>query len=300
MKKLYDFNSIEKSNNPEKLTVFHASNSQHQIRFYINRTQFIAATELKVGCKISLDEEKEEYTKNSILSKILENPKYLFKIVIISCIVQLLFFYFLLFLINNINNSILLLFTMISSFFIMLIINNFILELITTSNSLKSKHAAEHMMVNFLENNKRLPHNIEEVKKYSRFSQNCGSRFLIIEIIEDFMRSIIAFIGVTFINEFIIIFFHHTLYFADLFFLYLFVDFVLKNLISKLDKLNFILIPIEKLLNLFIQCANTTSKVKNNDILLAYSVVRRWIKIVYPEFYNVNDDNIFYKQYYKC
>lgn len=56
----------------------------------------------------------------------------------------------------------------------------------------KSKHSAEHMMVNFLEINKRLPKNIEEVKKYSRFSSECGSRKLIEGIVEELIRSIIA------------------------------------------------------------------------------------------------------------
>ena len=60
--------------------------------------------------------------------------------------------------------------------------------------------------------------------------------------------------------------------------------------------LDFVIKPTKKVLTNIAQCANTTSKVKDRDIILAYSVAKPWLQVVYPEFYNENED-IFWKKY---
>jgi hypothetical protein len=58
----------------------------------------------------------------------------------------------------------------------------------------------------------------------------------------------------------------------------------------KYNKLDFIIKPIQKVLNIIVQCSNTTKKVDDNDIIMAYCAAREWLKIVYPEFYNEEED----------
>lgn len=73
-----------------------------------------------------------------------------------------------------------------------------------TPKSLKSKHSAEHMVVNFLEINMRLPKNAEEVKSYSRFSKDCGSKQLVSDIAERFVGNILAAIFAVIVKTIII------------------------------------------------------------------------------------------------
>ena len=147
-------------------------------------------------------------------------------------------------------------------------------------------------MVNFLQINKRLPKNIEEVKKSSRFSTECGSRELIKGIAEDFVRSIIAIIftaiayGIIshFLSNSVIIFICFLSNYYTL-------RFIVGKLITKYGILNFAIKPLNKVLTNIIQCANTTANVKDKDIAMAYYVSKAWLQIVYPEFYNGNDDS---------
>ena len=154
-------------------------------------------------------------------------------------------------------------------------------------------------MVNFLETNKRLPKNIDEVKKSSRFSSKCGSRELITGISENFIRGIIASV---FAVLYIAIESHFSSYSTTNetvpILIYYFVRFLVKKAITKYNAFKFIINHIEKVLINIVQCANTTSKVKNKDIFLAYCSARSWLQFVYPQFYNENED-IFWKQYFK-
>lgn len=166
-----------------------------------------------------------------------------------------------------------------------------------TAPAIKSKHSAEHMMVNFLEFNKRLPRNIEEVKKYSRFSKECGSRDLIKGIAEELIRSIIATVFTIIVSTVVSHLCSNSIANIIVFLVtYYFIKLLVGKAITKYGALSFIIKPIKKVLTMIAQCANTTSKVKDRDIVLAYAVARTWMQVVYPEFYNENKD-IFWKQY---
>lgn len=193
---------------------------------------------------------------------------------------------------NLINNFFLFLIIINIVPFIIVIANVVILEAVETSPALRSKHSAEHMMVNFLQINKRLPKNIEEVKKSSRFSTECGSRELIKGIAEDFVRSIIAIIF-TAIAYGIISHFSSNSVIIFICFLsnYYTLRFIVGKLITKYGILNFAIKPLNKVLTNIIQCVNTTANVKDKDIAMAYYVSKAWLQIVYPEFYNGNDDS---------
>lgn len=292
--------SIFKSTDPEKLVVFRASSLQNEIRFYLNDTQYLTAVESKKGCSIRLGEGKaEECNKKSKISIIKENLKEfikLFSIVLVTLILGLTGIFYLGKIIDNIFVFLII---MNIIYFIINILNVVIIETMKTPPVIRSKHSAEHMMVNFLEINKRLPNSIEEVKKCSRFSPECGSRELIKGLAEKFIQSIVATIF-TFIVSVVVSHFSsnpvtNVIVFLSAYFL---VKFVVGKAITKYGALNFIIKPMKKVLINIVQCANTTSIVKDSDILLAYSVAKPWLQIVYPEFYNENA-NIFWKQYLK-
>lgn len=298
MEERINVTSIFKSKDPEKLVVFHAASLQNEIRFYLNDTQYLTAVECEEGCSIRLEEEKaEKAQQQSKLSIIRENLKEFIKLFSIILGISILSFIGLLYLNKIIDNIFIFLIVMNVIYFIIHIINVVIIEAMNTAPAIKSKHSAEHMMVNFLELNKRLPRNIEEVKKSSRFSKECGSRELIKGIAEELLRSIIATVF-TFIVSIIVSHLSSNSITNAIVFLatYYFIKFVVGKVITMCGALDFIIKPIKKVLTNIAQCANTTSKVKDRDIVLAYSVAKPWLQVVYPEFYNENED-IFWKQY---
>lgn len=292
--------SIIKSNDPEKLVVFHAASLQNEIRFYLNDTQYLAAVEGEEGCTIRLEEEKEEEdNKKSKISVIRENLKEFLKLFSIILGISILGFIGVFYLGKIIDNILVFLIIMNIIYFIINIVNVVIMETMETDSKVKSKHSAEHMMVNFLEINKRLPKSIEEVKKSSRFSPECGSRELIKGIAEKLIRSIVATIFTVIVSVVVSHFSSNSATYVIVFLAtYFLVKFVVGKAITKYGALSFIVKTIKKVLTNIAQCANTTSKVKDRDIILAYSVARPWLQVVYPEFYNENED-IYWKQYLK-
>ena len=292
--------SIIKSSDPEKLVVFHAASLQNEIRFYLNDTQYLAAVEGEEGCTIRLEEEKEEEdNKKSKISVIRENLKEFLKLFSIILGISILGSIGVFYLSKIIDNILVFLIIMNIIYFIINIVNVVIMETMETAPKVKSKHSAEHMMVNFLEINKRLPKSIEEVKKSSRSSPQCGSRELIKGIAEELIRSIVATIFTVIVSVVVSHFSSNSATYAIVFLAtYFLVKFVVGKAITKYGALSFIVKPIKKVLTNIAQCANTTSKVKDRDIILAYSVARPWLQVVYPEFYNENE-GIFWKQYLK-
>ena len=272
--------SITKSDEPGKLEVWYAASLPNEIRFYLNDTQYLVAYEDNKGeCLISLGEETEEIEEETVQIKS--------RLSILGYI------------------SVLYLINIIDTIFILLIVMNFILFIFdfvyvvldetSTDQNLKSKHSAEHMMANFLEINRRLPKNIEEVKKSSRFSPECGSRELITGITEKFIQRVIATAFVTVIIILTPFSFNSITSVIAFIATYYFIEFFVGKVIIKYEWFNFITEPIKKVLTNIVQLANTTSKVKDKDIILAYFVAKQWLQVVYPEFYNENED-IFWKK----
>lgn len=292
--------SIIKSNNPEELIVFHAESLDNEIRFYLNDTQYITAIECEEDSfSIKLGEEKAkkvECDKKSKISIIMEHYKEFIKLFAIPIGILILSFIGMLYLGNIINNIISFVIIINITYFIVNIMNVIVIEFMQLSPTIKSKHSAEHMMVNFLETNKRLPKNLEEVKNSSRFSSKCGSRKLIYGISEDLIRSILATI---FAGTISVLFSSNYEINAVIFlFTYFFIGFIIRKLMKKYELLSFIIHPIKKVLTNIAQCANTTNKVKDKDIILSYFVASVWLQVVYPEFYDKNTST-FWKQYLK-
>lgn len=290
---------IFKSNDPEKLVVFHASSLQNEIRFYINNTQYFTAVESEEGCLVRLEEKVDECNKKNKISIIKENFKWFIKLFLIVIGISSLFFLVVWYLSKKIDSIFVFLIIMNIIYFINNIVNVVIIETMETAPSIKSKHSAEHMMVNFLEINRRLPKNMDELKNSSRFSQKCSSRELVSGIAEEFLWTIFGFIFSVVVSMIVSKFSSNS---TENIIAFLFTYFIVKFLVEKMNKkcgmFNFMIKHIKMVLINIVQCANTTRKVKDSDIILAYSVAREWLQVVYPEFYDENED-VFLKQYFK-
>lgn len=306
--RIYFLKGIWKSINPEELIVYHASSLEDEIRFYLNENQYVVARDNKNGtCSVILEEEKqdpqnEKQNTEGILDYIKRNikKKDFLKFLIVSLVIS--FFiatvsFVLAIAISLATDNILIVLLLMNSIYLLIdILLVVIREYKSTSQSLKSKHSAEHMMVNFLVQNRRLPQNMNEFKQSSRFSATCGSRKKIRVFIENFIQSIFSIIIAITIEYFAFQNLKNDLLSGIAFTVIYFIFFYgIGILIHKYHKLNFIITPIENMLNNVIQCFNTTKKVDNRDLQLAYYAAEEWLQIVYPEFYNEEDaeNNIF-------
>lgn len=303
MKERNTITKLFKADDPEQLIVFRAASMEDQIRFYFNDTQYIAAIEDERGCEIKLGDDEKQNITQGMDSSIKFGTKESIKELMMSLFICMEFILLIIIGISCLNEDpisiIAMLFVLHYGVFIFRTVNVVILEYVVSSFSIKSKHSAEHMMVNFLKINKRLPQSIDEVKKCSRFHSHCGSRELITDIAEDFVRSMYAIMSTLCISAITLYFFDDPLLNeAVIVITYLLFEFKVFPKIAEHGMLDFIIRPIKKVLTNIAQLGNTTSKVKDEDIILAYSAAKPWLKVVYPQFYNENED-VFWGKYYE-
>lgn len=284
--------TIVRSKDPNELLVYHASSLEDEIRFYINKTQYVTACEEKDG-EIFVGLGEDEKNVNKKVKEKLKIRDYLIigliclgVFLIVSAIIITSLFIGMFF-----NSGLVYLVVLNLLLFLFDIVRVVVVELKTTSPRLKSKHSAEHMMVNFLTKNKRLPKNLTEIKESSRFCDECGSRKLIEGITEDFVGKIVSTIVSIIVVTIYDIFFSNVI--AEIIVLcagWFGTFYILKFLFKKVDKLKCLLKPLKRLLTNLAQCANTTKNVKDDDIYLAYYAARTWLIIVYPEHYSLLED----------
>lgn len=265
-----DKNSILKSSNPDELIVYKAESLNNEIRFYITDKQYVGIWNCNNTSSIYYD----EVTNN-------HNEKIPFMVSIFRLLRKILYFIIILVILEFLRS--LLPTTIYQSFFfhsVILIVSLYLTFIAYTARtfyassfSLRSKHSAEHMIVNFLEHNNRLPYNIMDLRECSRFSYNCStcihvekySRFFVHYLLIFLILFIVEFFDLNYICTFILIliFLIITTYTDDFKILY-------KNL--------------SKVVCHFIQYFNTTQYVTDEDLVFAYLVAQEWMKIVYPEF----------------
>ena len=284
-----------------KIKVIRASSTENDIRFYLNDTHYIKAT--NGGDKVIVEWDEDEIPRETTGEKksFLEDIKNNKKVFLLSVGAALLFVLVVTLMqvvvTALIGNSIVSSLWFLLAFPMCSVLLIGFMEYKTTPQSVKSKHSAEHMMCNFLEKNCRLPKNFQEIKSTSRFSKDCGSRKKTITITQSAVANIVSFFitGIV-LAIVIIVVFHNTENISDIAFIvisiitFLVVYYINTSLAEK-GFYNFIVNPIQLGLNYFLQCCNTTKYVKTSDLRMAYYAAREWLKIVYPEFYRDEDDS---------
>lgn len=141
-----------------------------------------------------------------------------------------------------------------------------------------SKHAAEHMLCNFINVHHRLPKTLKEIKSSSRICADCGTWHFAHILLKHSISMLFGFFIAISTNDkmlFYLVFPPTTLF---IFIPCFFVRF------KKLDKL------VLKI-SFFLQRHLTTKEAKDSDILLAYALANYWMRIVYPEYCNEEDFN---------
>lgn len=287
MKEWIKKRNISKSKASENI-VFRASSSENEIRFYIHAEVYIVARENKDGRLVVKIEEKQKKEKNSkSINEIIKDKKHLLNtlmLIILLLIISITFLVIVVILTKDFFISCFLFFFLV---FFCRVTSVIICEYKFTTPSRKSKHSAEHMLVNFLNNNKRLPKSMSEIRKTSRFSINCGSRKKIQGCLEEFIMSTVSLLAFSFYMNFIEQKCENTII---MFIIVGIISLCIWTLISQCG----IIKPILNVLNIIVQCSNTTKNVQDNDIQLAYYAAKYWLQIVYPQFYS-EDNNIFNK-----
>ena len=293
MKNLRTKISIIKSNDPEKLVVFQAASLENEIRFYLNDTQYYTAMECKEGCIVKFGEDALEkaHQNESLLSVIKANLKDFIAVCSIFLGIAILGAIVLSYLGAIMNNVLMFLIIMNIAQLMVKLVSVVLIETTQHSPSIKSKHSAEHMMVNFLQLNKRLPRNIEEVKQCSRFSTECGSKDLIEGFAEQFISNTIAIFFAILVSIILGYFsFNSVTNSYIIAAIFLIAKYLIGNVITKCGSFRFVIEPMEKALTNIAQSTNTTRRVNDKDIILAYCAAKPWLETVYPEFYNESDD----------
>ena len=308
----------------KNIIVEYACSLEDEIRFYISKDYYAVAREDENG-DISLlyetenDEEDEEYKEEtleqhkSIFTKIKEQIKNkdALKKFVLFCKKTLKNGEFKRLLSATICEWFLLLIVIFAQSFIIMEVlrnNNFIyiggygftilfIELIDAmidslffeSHNVKSKHSAEHKVINFIEKNNRMPKSIEEIKLSSRFSAYCGGRKIIhgnVVFSTIFLIStVLAYPIVTFViqpkckDELLG------------FCLSIVIDILISIILFFVvfDKLKFLYKIIETALVYVLQLVTTTRNVSERDLVMAYWAANLWIEKAYPQYYNWED-----------
>lgn len=169
----------------------------------------------------------------------------------------------------------------------------FFSELYTTTHNLRSKHSCEHKVIEFVLKNKRLPQTINELKKTTRFTIDCGCKQRVVGFSDIYIMIIVSFIiafGVallvdTYVGYWVVMDLLFGLFFIILLFsLNLTLIFGLSPKFKKLSS------SLNKYFIYFIELANTTSKPREIDYFVAYYAAKVWVISLHPEFYDSQED----------
>ena len=159
---------------------------------------------------------------------------------------------------------------------------------------LRSNHAAEHMIINFLKKKRRLPCNVDELMKASQIDKYCDTKE---KVISSTIDTTITFILVSIVNIFIsciltTFHFSNTLIYVccSCFFLIAYIICIMKKLYSK--KLN-------SLFSTMISCiAQHTILSKKNinreSLLMAYIAAANWFSITHEDQFDLEAYNRFF------
>lgn len=286
---------IVKAADTEKLIVLHARSHEDKIKFYINENECFVGEKIKDKNEIIVnlcdDTKNKEIVPEISLKDNLKFALSSYHIILPSALIVFLSIISIIFIASLINNTLISLLLITTIPFITKITTVTLFEFKETSMSLKSKHAAEHMMINCLETYRRLPKSLKELKNSSRFRKDCSSRKKIKGFTNNYLSLSVAGL-ITYFAEYFLSFLslNAIIYLIILVSLYFLIYFLTNIALTKIKKLQFIVMPLENLLNNIVQCANTTQKVDQVDFLLAYCVAKEWIKLVYPNFYDESGD----------
>ena len=275
----------------DELNVLHASSDENSIRFYLNDAQYLVGyddDESKIF--FGDDNEIDIHMMKKIMKINLGQNRHKSKVILVgffSMIISIILILFSSYFLKGIFQYHMLYALSMAGISSILIITSIVAIInLDTPKEAKSKHAAEHMMVNFLEKHKRLPNSLEELKNASRFSNKCGTRSQVEAAARISVQLVMSTI-IACLCELVV---------CDLAIVYIIVYLISYFLIGYFSHqgqcLYFLVKPIKNLFNLAGQLGNTTKKVRDEDLKLAFNVCWVWTQIVYPEYFYDEDGGL--------
>lgn len=284
--------TINSSTDKKKIVVEHASTGSDKIRFFLDETWYVTACEFEENRYMTIIQHEpmammENYLEQLCYSNNLKQINRRLDIIIDIALALLCFsimivvdnFFFSVFMANAV-------------IFLIYLRHNLVRKLALTPENIRSKHSAEHKMVNFISKNQRLPRNWEELRKASRFSNRCSSNIDIIIAERSFVTITIAIIGALLVHciaKLVLVNFSVFFWFVfDLIIYTLFLAIMLKYRDRGVVK-SLINCSISVLMRVN-QLSVTKRKVADSDLILAYLAGRRWMLMKYPEFYTEEDE----------
>lgn len=273
-----------------RIKIFHAAANTGFIRFYSNKApnwycegKIIDNTRATIGWKEEkiLEQEKTIVGKTSILKKIIAKLKDLNSLFYVQkfgkTLVKVLMFFLIFPVIplygDYIDFTFLLLTIGLASLIGEISMFAYLSSVDYRSNK-RSKHTAEHKLVNILEKLQRLPNNFDEIEKMTRFSKDCGDEEEK-KIYEDYAKGILRAVSYILVSPIVLIERKIEISLFDILCFFAF-RFLLEAIFLK---------PLSLLINMLSQVASTTRKPDEKDLMLAWSVAEEWMKEEYPEYF---------------
>lgn len=277
-----------------KLMEISARSLDSQIRFYLTDDESweddrLYITAKKIGEKYYINIGKEDiFEKTKMADELIEKLK---GVNIWIFMVKAIFILFSIFFAICVNNIFFCMLEINCCWLVTGMLENAIKHIKISSQNIKSKHSAEHMLINFIRIHKRLPRNIKEIKKYYRFSLTCGSSHDVSGMAETFISTLIGIMFSFVINTIIIFMFGDSyIVFIITMMVYIITSITIAILIEKRPNLlKKIVTPLRNMLIVINQVTLTTRKVKHDDIILAYIVARDWVLMKCPEIFKDDD-----------
>ena len=148
---------------------------------------------------------------------------------------------------------------------------------ILIDEDLKSKHGAEHSMINFMIKHDRLPETLTEVRTASRFSLDCGSRNEIKGRAERYMATLSSLMVSIILQKLIEQKLDNMITIVILFVSFILLEIIFFKIIRKRNLLCPVTKWIEDQLTMLLQLFNTRVTTDHN-ILVAYYVASAWFE----------------------
>lgn len=148
---------------------------------------------------------------------------------------------------------------------------------ILIDEDLKSKHGAEHSMINFMIKHDRLPETLTEVRTASRFSLDCGSRNEIKGRAERYMATLSSLMVSIILQKLIEQKLDNMITIVILFVSFILLEIIFLKIIRKRNLLCPVTKWIEDQLTMLLQLFNTRVTTDHN-ILVAYYVASAWFE----------------------
>lgn len=295
---------------PKHLELMNATSFSNEIRFYITENLYAVAKECeddkKIEAVLEFEPEEDDYEEENC-DDILDTQAEIFAIEKYGQLKNVPFILtkmtiFLLTIIATIYFTKSILFLILIGCIVKTLVETVCIAIAlykSSSESQRNKHTAEHMMVNYYEDNYEMPKNVEDVRKKSRFHMECGTFCVVYDEAEKFVFKTLSLFFAY--GAYLLVYEYMMFHFVGGVFIFIAIYFSCKDILKRhisdfTPAIDFVAYGLS-----YIGQVGATSR-KNNvndkDIYIAYLAARLWWQLVYKLYYDKSKDP-FIKDYFE-